>query len=165
MAGGRGCPVRDNIWVKYVAYLTARPCSREYSFFTNIPSLTGEGNLPPSGGLRGVKTSLTSHYTNKTTSVAQVNTITNQPHYLINTRKNQRMHVGIRAEGKGVFSILLRESFGNKGFSEQNPYFKEAPLIVNDTPPHFPLFPYCKENHNKKQKIKYKLISINNLNK
>ena len=33
------CPVRDKICVENVAYLTARPFLREYSFFTNIPSL------------------------------------------------------------------------------------------------------------------------------
>ena len=33
------CPVRDNICVENVAYLTARPCSRVHPFSTNIASL------------------------------------------------------------------------------------------------------------------------------
>ena len=41
MTDWRKCPVRDNIWVEHIAYLTARPNSRGYSISTNIASLTG----------------------------------------------------------------------------------------------------------------------------
>ena len=100
MTDERKCPVRDNISVEHIAYLTARPKSRGYSFSTDIASLTGCRNatawrfLPSDTSLTGytrTKTSFIPHSTNKTTSVAPMRNAQPQPYYLINTGNNEVM--------------------------------------------------------------------------